>query len=172
MGLTCGNTMRFYDVVADPGLVGSGICKEIGLDRVFFIPAKVHHGAPDAPAYLSDGRNAAALLKSGAKCAVADVLEIPSELPQYMKAEKIPILVPLHGILSSASFERVRLIKKTSRFYNDMRKSGVACIFVSMAPSADYLLSRMQLSSLSLVLGGGREKATESNSMLPSVLGD
>lgn len=164
--------MRFYDVVADPGLVGSGICKEIGLDRVFFIPAKVHHGAPEAPAYLSDGRNAAALLKSGAKCAVADVLEIPSELPQYMKAEGIPLLVPLHGILSSSSFERVRLIKKTSRFYNDMCKSGVACIFVSMAPSADYLLSRMQLSSLSLALGGGREKAIAANSMLLSVLGD
>ncbi|MCL5007086.1 MAG: hypothetical protein M1164_00180 [Candidatus Marsarchaeota archaeon] len=164
--------MRFYDVVADPELVGSGICKEIGLDLVFLAPGKGERGMPDAPAYLSDGRNATTLLKSGAKCAVADVLEIPTDLPQYMKAEGIPILVPLHGILASASFERVRLIRKTSRFYNDMRKSGVTCIFVSMAASADYLLSRMQLSSLSLMLGGGREKAVASNGMLPSIFGD
>lgn len=168
----CGNTMRFYDVVADSSLIDSDICKEIGFERVFSIPGKGSRNETDAPAYLSSGRNATSMLKSGSKCAVADVLEIPPELPQYLKAESIPILVPLNDILSSASFERVRLIRKTSRFYNDMRKSGATCIFVSMAPSADYLLSRMQLASLSSVLSGGREKAIASNGMLPSIFGD
>ena len=164
--------MRFYDVVADSKLAGSGICRAIGFDRFFSIPEKGQHDIHNAPAYLSHGRNAASMLRSGAKYAVADVLEIPPELPQYMKAEEIPILIPLNGILASASFERVRLIRKTSRFYNEMRKSGVACIFVSMAPNADFLLSSMQLNLLSSMLGGWREKAAASNSMLPEIFGD
>ncbi|MEM3841685.1 MAG: hypothetical protein QXN59_03265, partial [Candidatus Micrarchaeaceae archaeon] len=167
-----GNQMRFYDIISfSPP--DQSLFEELGFSKVFAIEKS--RGAPpysDAEfAYASSGKAALQLLKSGAKALIADTLELGHDIPQYLALDSVPAIIPLYGILISSGFELAKSIRRTSRFYDQMRKLGVQCVFASMAPNSNYLLSSMQLNALSLMLGKGRSNAASSNSIIPDIFG-
>ncbi len=166
--------MDFYDIVSETCAFDDGFRERLGFKNIFTVNKDVMAvGAGRGPSAdigvcIAFGRpqNLLPLVKGGVGSVAITDSYIDKELMEAISENGCILCMPMVSITSSYGQERVRNIYKMSKLFSHARKLGIEVSFASMAKTALYMNSYIQLIALARLVGADDGYARHSISEL------
>ena len=142
--------------------------------RSVLIPANgfaqnVDNGKGKTGINLAFGQDNGLLLphvRSGTRAVAPLDLHVDRRLLEEMKANGTILCVPMFPILSSYGIGRSRKIYQVRLLVDNARSRRIPTAFITLAPRAEYMCSRMQLQELAKMMGMTDQESRDSISIV------